>query len=221
MREFTPVLMAKRTPIHPQNLASPFRFALATRTQRRRAIPGVFLDEPRKRPFRHTPLTRDDSQALRLKPTNGSFGMAFREKYGPAEMLATLLCGLYPAPLAFAEQFPLELGQASHHGEYETAGRRAGVDPEIENAEMNAALLQVFDQQENIRRGSTEATDFRDRERVTEREGFDHFIEKRPFPDAGYFLDHDAGGPGATQSIDLSILGLIGGRNAGIPDEIV
>ncbi len=180
----------------------------------------MFLDEPRKRPLRHTPLTRNDSQALRLKPTNGGFGMAFRKKYGPAEMLAALPCGLDPAPLAFAEQFPLELGQASHHGEYETAGRRASVDPEIENAEMNATFLQVFDQQQNIRRGPTEATDLRDRERVTEREAFDHFIKKRSLPDAGYFFDHDAGGPCTTQSIDLSILGLIGRGNAGISHEI-
>lgn len=180
----------------------------------------MFFDEPRKCPLRHSPLTRNDSQTLRLEPTNRVFGMVVGKQAGTAEMLASMSGGLNPPPLPLSKQFPLELRQPRHHGKYETAGWRAGVDPEIENAEMNATPLQVFDQQENIRRGSTETADFRDRERVTEREGLDQFVQKRAFRDAGNLLDHNPGRTGAAKGIDLSILGLIGGRDAGIPHEI-
>ena len=135
-------------------------------------------------------------------------------------MLASLSCGLNSPPLPLAEQFPLKFGQASHHGEYQTTGSRGGVDAEIENPEMHAAPLQVIDQQQNIRRGAPEATHFRNGERVTEPKTFNQLIEKRSLPDAGSSLDHDGDRTGTAEGINLSILGLIGGRNAGIPDEI-
>ncbi len=135
-------------------------------------------------------------------------------------MLAPLSRCFNPSSLPFSQKFPLEFGQPSHHGEYETSGWRAGVDAKIENAEVNAPPMQVFDQQENIRRGSAEATNFRDRERVAKREAFNQLIEKRSHPDPGNFLDHNPGRTGAAKGIDLSILRLVGRRDAGIPDEI-
>ncbi len=49
---------------------------------------------------------------------------------------------------------------------------------------MDAASLQVIDEKKNVRRGSTEAADFRDKQRVTECEAPDQVIQQRTLGNA-------------------------------------
>ena len=59
-----------------------------------------------------------------------------------------------------------------------------GADAEIEIAETDAASLQVIDEIKNVGRGSTEASDFRDKQRVTECEAPDQGIQTRTLSNA-------------------------------------
>ena len=145
--------------------------------------------------------------------------MVPRQKAGPAEMLATLASRVNPPPLPLAEQFPLEPGKAGHHRQHESAGGRCGVDAEVEDAQVNATLKQIVCQKQNVRGGAAETADLRDGQYIAWLQRGDYLVKDGTFGDARRTLDHDSGRTSPLEGIDLPILGLVGGRDAGIPDD--
>ena len=52
------------------------------------------------------------------------------------------------------------------------------------------------------------------------RQAFNHFLQERTVGHAGCTLDYDAGCPGTLQGIYLTMFGLIGRGDTGVPDQI-
>jgi hypothetical protein len=153
------------------------------------------------------------------EPIDGLLGMVPRQKAGPAEVLAPPASRVDPPPLPLAEQFPLEPGEAGHHGQHEAASGRRGVDAEIEDAQVNTALKKIVRQKQNVRGGAAETADLRDGQHVTGRQRGDYLVKDGTLGNAGRPLDYDTGRAGTLERIDLSVLGLVGGRYAGVPDD--
>jgi hypothetical protein len=85
---------------------------------------------------------------------------------------------------------------------------------------MHTTSSQIIGEQKDFMYRSPQPTDLRDHETVTSGQAKDQLIQQRALCDSGGFFHNDSGRPGTAKYIDLTILGLIGRRNAGVPNDI-
>lgn len=135
-------------------------------------------------------------------------------------MLPPLASSLDTTPLPLPQQITLKLGEAGHQREHQLAGRGPRVDTEIQNAKMHATPSQIIGEQQDFMNRSTEPADFRDRQGVAAPQAGDQLIQQRTLGDSGCSLHDEPGRPGTAKRIGLTVFGLIGGRNAGVPNDI-
>jgi hypothetical protein len=115
--------------------------------------------------------------------------MCYVEKRRAAQMFAPLACSVDAVALPLAEKLALILGQTSHHRQDEAARRRRGVDPKIQDAEMNLARLEIVRQEKHLSSGTAEAADFRDYDGIAgNKSRYEGFQLGPPF-DSGCLLD--------------------------------
>ncbi|MCY1504925.1 hypothetical protein D9M68_391130 [compost metagenome] len=120
---------------------------------------------------------------------------------------------------AFGDQRPLELGDRAENLEGEHALWRRGVDRVADRPEMHAALLEVFYHRQEMTHRSGQPIEADNDEDVARGELAKHFGQdwaRARCPGAVLLIDPiAAGGP---QLIDLGIVDLVVGRDAGVAD---
>jgi hypothetical protein len=84
---------------------------------------------------------------------------------------------------------------------------------------VNAAPKQIVCQKQHLRSRAAETADLRDGQHITGRERGDYLVKDGTLGNARRTLDHDAGRTSRAKGIDLPVFGLVGGRDAGVPDD--
>jgi Ni/Co efflux regulator RcnB len=100
------------------------------------------------------------------------------------QMPAALAGGIQAPPLPLAQELAFKLRQAGRHRQHQAARRGRGIDPEIDDAQVDAAFAEIVGQQEHLSRRTAKTADFGDGQRVPERKRSDQRIQEQTLLDA-------------------------------------
>src|SRR5574337_1663656 len=150
----------------------------------------------------------------------GRFDLAVRH-LGLAPALAAELPGdLQSGAGTLDGQLALHLGETGHHMEEEAAGRRAGVDGVGQAVELDAMLVQLSDQIDQLLDAAAQAIQLPDHERVTLAQHFESLGQTWTVgARAAHLVLEDLLAPSLSQGFALQLKVLILRRDARIADQ--